>query len=129
MDLNILCSPCCRADLDFKELKSFVCTKCEKHFPVEKSILRFVPKENYADSFGYQWNKHKSTQLDKFNGLTISHDRLYDQSGWKKEELEGKQILECGSGAGRCCGAGATSAAMFWIATVNAKKCQRISVY
>jgi SAM-dependent methyltransferase len=63
-------------------------------------IPRFVPAENYAGSFGYQWNLHRKTQLDSFTGLPISKNRLFAVSDWSKE-LRGERVLEAGSGAGR----------------------------
>ncbi|WP_188192438.1 class I SAM-dependent methyltransferase [Nonomuraea sp. SYSU D8015] len=62
---------------------------------------RFVAKDNYAAGFGYQWNQHRLTQLDSHSGMPISRDRLMSASGWSVAELHGKNVLECGSGAGR----------------------------
>jgi SAM-dependent methyltransferase len=63
-------------------------------------VLRFVSETNYADSFGFQWNTHRKTQLDSYSGLPISKDRLFQVTGWPKR-MEGQVILEAGSGAGR----------------------------
>lgn len=76
------------------------CNGCRTQYSVVKGIPRFVPVENYADSFGYQWNIHRKTQLDSYTGLPISRNRLFTVSGWS-EHLEGERILEAGSGAGR----------------------------
>ncbi|MGW0553625.1 class I SAM-dependent methyltransferase [Streptomyces sp. NPDC002926] len=64
-------------------------------------IPRFVPEDNYGNSFGYQWNLHRLTQLDSYVGLPVSRDRLLRESGWTADELRGREVLECGSGAGR----------------------------
>jgi SAM-dependent methyltransferase len=77
-----------------------VCRACGIHYPVIGGIPRFVPAENYANSFGYQWNVHRRTQLDSFTGLSLSRDRLFSVSGWPSH-MEGERILEAGSGAGR----------------------------
>jgi SAM-dependent methyltransferase len=77
-----------------------VCRACGIHYPVIGGIPRLVPAENYAGSFGYQWNIHRKTQLDSHTGLSISRNRLFTVSGWP-EHLEGERILEAGSGAGR----------------------------
>ena len=53
-------------------------------FPVINGIPRFVPAENYADSFGFQWNIHDKTQLDSYTGFPISHDRVFGVTGWPK---------------------------------------------
>jgi SAM-dependent methyltransferase len=76
------------------------CPSCKAHYPVQGGIPRFVTAENYAGSFGYQWNMHRKTQLDSFTGLPLSRHRLFTVSGWS-EHLPGEQILEAGSGAGR----------------------------
>jgi SAM-dependent methyltransferase len=77
-----------------------VCRTCGIHYPVIGGIPRFVSAENYAGSFGYQWNIHRKTQLDSYTGLTVSRDRLFAASCWP-ERMEGERILEAGSGAGR----------------------------
>ena len=69
-------------------------------YPIRDFIPRFVTSENYTDSFGYQWNIHRKTQLDSFTGLPISRNRLLSVSGWSNN-LKGELILEAGSGAGR----------------------------
>jgi SAM-dependent methyltransferase len=76
------------------------CTACEAMIPLVSGIPRFVQSDNYADSFGLQWNIHRNTQLDSYTGLPLSKDRLFKVTRWPKN-LEGKLILEAGSGAGR----------------------------
>lgn len=76
------------------------CSSCGKSFRVNKGIPRFVDEFNYADSFGFQWNVHRKTQLDSSSGFSISHDRLFGVTGWPVE-MKGVRILEAGSGAGR----------------------------
>jgi ubiquinone/menaquinone biosynthesis C-methylase UbiE len=68
-----------------------------------KNILRFTNKKNYANNFGYQWNKFSKTQLlDKKNEFKkINSQRFFNSTNWKKKELSGQKILEVGSGAGR----------------------------
>ena len=72
---------------------------CE--YPVINGIPRFVPKENYADSFGIQWNAFRSTQLDSVSKLGLSKDRITRIAGGSLDWLNGKQVLEAGCGAGR----------------------------
>jgi SAM-dependent methyltransferase len=76
------------------------CASCQAAFPVRGGIARFVPPENYSQSFGLQWNRHRRTQLDSAIGKPISEDRLYRTTGWARD-LRGKRVLEAGSGAGR----------------------------
>ena len=71
-------------------------------FPYRNEIPRFVTQSNYADAFGVQWKKYRRTQLDSFTQTTISRDRAFRCMGeelWSA--LAGKQVLECGCGAGR----------------------------
>jgi len=70
-------------------------------FPIINEIPRFVPQGNYAASFGLQWNKFRTTQLDSFSGLSISKDRLTRLAGGTLDVFKGKDVLEAGCGAGR----------------------------
>ncbi len=79
---------------------SLTCDSCGTMYPVKAGIPRFVPRENYADTFGYQWNIHRTTQLDSHTGLAISRNRLFGVTDWSTD-LHGQHILEAGSGAGR----------------------------
>ena len=70
-------------------------------YAVVGGIPRFCPRENYAESFGFQWNKFDTVQLD--SGSTwgqVSHDRLFAQTEWSKD-LRGQRIMEAGCGMGR----------------------------
>jgi 2-polyprenyl-3-methyl-5-hydroxy-6-metoxy-1,4-benzoquinol methylase len=70
-------------------------------FPAKNGAYRTVQDDNYTDNFGYQWNKFGGTQVDKASKLDISKQRFFAETGWDKEDLSGKNILEVGSGAGR----------------------------
>lgn len=70
-------------------------------FPIVKNVPRFVPADNYAGNFGYQWLKFRKTQLDSYSGQTISAERFFNQSGWSAADLQGKRVLDVGCGAGR----------------------------
>ncbi len=109
--LKLHCCPACRgehlrlaapADASADDIQEGVlqCASCGQQYPVHKGLPRFVPASNYAESFGFQWNRHAKTQLDSFSGLPISHDRLWTAIGGKLD-LTGQRVLEAGSGAGR----------------------------
>ena len=53
---------------------ALVCTACGSPYPIVRGLPRFVSSDNYAASFGMQWNRHPRTQLDSETGLTISRD-------------------------------------------------------
>jgi SAM-dependent methyltransferase len=108
--LDLLCCPKCFADLSLAVSRedegeiaegALKCSGCSKEFPIEDGIPRFVVRDNYAESFGYQWNLFSRTQLDTYNGTTLSADRFYSETGWTKDGLKDKWILDAGCGAGR----------------------------
>jgi 2-polyprenyl-3-methyl-5-hydroxy-6-metoxy-1,4-benzoquinol methylase len=70
-------------------------------YPFINGAYRLVQDNNYTENFGYQWNKFTQTQIDKDSQLSLSKDRFFSQTGWAKEDLSNKNILEVGSGAGR----------------------------
>jgi ubiquinone/menaquinone biosynthesis C-methylase UbiE len=75
--------------------------ECSSVYPVTNGIPRFVEPDNYASSFGYQWNLFRKEQIDRYNGTTLSADRLWAETGWNKDDLSGKWVLDAGCGAGR----------------------------
>jgi 2-polyprenyl-3-methyl-5-hydroxy-6-metoxy-1,4-benzoquinol methylase len=77
------------------------CTTCSRDFPVVGEIPRFVPKENYAESFGLQWNRFASTQIDSKVGTKRSENRFREETLWDESQLAGKLVLDAGCGSGR----------------------------
>jgi len=77
-----------------------ICTSCGREFPIVRSIARFVPSEDYAHSFGYQWNYFDKTQLDSHMGNDLSRERFFATTQWPKK-MDGQVILEAGCGMGR----------------------------
>jgi SAM-dependent methyltransferase len=72
-----------------------------RRYPIREFVPRFVPEQNYAENFGMQWNRFRSTQLDSVSGVPISSDRFYRYTKWSPEEMAGKLVLDVGCGAGR----------------------------
>ena len=71
-------------------------------FPIIGGIPRICSVDNYTENFGLQWNTFDSTQLDRSDvGLALNAERLFRETGWKADDLNGADILEVGSGAGR----------------------------
>jgi SAM-dependent methyltransferase len=87
---------------DLVEIESgeLCCAECRATYPIVRGVPRFVGAENYADSFGFQWNRHRETQLDSYTGFSISRDRLFGTTLWN-DDLAGETLLEAGSGSGR----------------------------
>jgi ubiquinone/menaquinone biosynthesis C-methylase UbiE len=67
--------------------------------------------ENYASSFGVEWNRHARTQYDSYTGTKISETRFFEETHWPRE-LHGETILEVGSGSGRFTEQAASTGAM-----------------
>jgi 2-polyprenyl-3-methyl-5-hydroxy-6-metoxy-1,4-benzoquinol methylase len=103
MDFSWLkyCDPKNLEELNEEEL--FIVNKTrEQSYPIVDKIPRFVSNENYADAFGFQWNRYRLTQLDSYTKTKISENRLRRCLGenlWNS--LHGLRILEAGCGAGR----------------------------
>lgn len=75
-------------------------------YSVRLGIPRLLTSENtYADAFGEQWKRFRTTQLDSYSKTSISRNRLKRCLGeqlWNR--LQGQErfeILETGCGAGR----------------------------
>jgi SAM-dependent methyltransferase len=92
-----------------------VCPQCDNKSPIVTGIPRFVDRNNYTASFGFQWNKHRRTQLDSHSALSLSKDRLLQATGWKDLiDASGLRVLEAGSGAGRFTEVLAATGARVW---------------
>ncbi|MGH9421877.1 MAG: methyltransferase domain-containing protein [Thermoanaerobaculia bacterium] len=96
-----LCATVTRESAGRIESGTLRCRSCEQSFPIMNCVPRFVPADSYANSFGFQWNKFRKTQLDSQSRLPVSHDRFFAESRWKPSEMAGKQVLDVGCGAGR----------------------------
>ena len=71
-------------------------------FPYKNGAYRIVEDDNYTQNFGYQWNKFAATQIDQAKkNMQLSNRRVFAVTGWDKENLQDKNVLEVGSGAGR----------------------------
>jgi SAM-dependent methyltransferase len=72
-----------------------------KRYPIVRGIPRFVPAENYAETFGFQWNRFRTVQIDSETRATTSLKRFDAEARWTAETLRGKWVLDAGCGAGR----------------------------
>jgi SAM-dependent methyltransferase len=111
------------APADRIEDGTLACGGCGMTFPIRGGVPRFVPPENYAAGFGFQWNTHAKTQYDSFNGTRISETRFFGQTRWPRS-MAGEVILEVGSGGGRfteqLASTGATVVSLEYSAAVEA---------
>ena len=92
---------CPRSGLDLSYDGKFLKSSNNESYPIVNGIPRFCPKENYSDSFGFQWNYFDKDQLDNYSGSRVTQDRFYAETAWDPKELNNQNILEVGSGAGR----------------------------
>lgn len=109
--LEILRCPECASEFDCNVEKEddkgriitgkLTCQQCNQIYPILRSIPRFIPIENYARSFGYQWNLYKYTQVDQYSHITHSQDRFYSETNWQAEDLKDDWVLDVGCGNGR----------------------------
>jgi ubiquinone/menaquinone biosynthesis C-methylase UbiE/uncharacterized protein YbaR (Trm112 family) len=105
--VDIALCPECRSDLalqtndagpDFAE--GFLRCTTGHVFQIIDGVPRFVATDGYAENFGIQWNLHDRTQLD----TDTSHESeatFMEKTGFTKEEIAGKSVLDVGCGMGR----------------------------
>lgn len=109
--LELLACPRCRRELECNPSitgeegnvaeGTLACRKCRAEYRVTAGIPRFVNEGNYADSFGYQWNRFRAEQIDSVNGTKLSARRFFGETNWGPDWMKGKWILDAGCGAGR----------------------------
>lgn len=108
--LKFLVCPTCRTELELKTqfrdgveviVGHLLCRDCGKGYPIVQGVPRFVSADAYASSFGYQWNRFRTVQLDSMNGTNESETSLEATTGWKGEDYRNRLVLDAGVGAGR----------------------------
>jgi SAM-dependent methyltransferase len=113
--VEILCCPKSgeRLTLEVEELFSdgsirtgSLITESGNHrYPILKGIPRFVDKEVYAQSFGYEWRKWSRVQFESENvsGPMAGHtERMFDAiTGFSEQLMQNKLVVEFGCGPGR----------------------------
>lgn len=80
-------------------------TEAGERYRILRGIPRFVDKEVYAQSFGYEWQKWSRVQFEAENvgGPMAGHtQRMFDSiTGFSEQFLKGKLVVEFGCGPGR----------------------------
>jgi uncharacterized protein YbaR (Trm112 family) len=108
--VDMLACPACQGPLALREERGgadrvtggvLACAACRAAYPIDNGIPRFVDAGNYAASFGLQWTRFRATQLDSATGARLSAERFYAETGWTREWLRGRRVLDAGCGAGR----------------------------
>lgn len=74
-------------------------------YPIIRGIPRFVGKEHYAASFGYEWTRWPRAQFESENvgkpmagHTTAMWEKI---TGWSDGEVAGKLVVDYGCGPGR----------------------------
>jgi SAM-dependent methyltransferase len=70
-------------------------------FSIVRGVPRFVQQDAYTQSFSYEWQQFRQTQLDSRTGRTDTRDRLQASLNFPLNELHGKLVLDAGCGMGR----------------------------
>lgn len=98
-DLDLVC-PECGLKLLPKDSAAFACERGHE-VPVVGGVPRFVGAEAYAESFGFEWLRHRYTQVDSRSGRTASRDTFVAKTGLLPSDLAGRLVLDVGVGSGR----------------------------
>lgn len=118
MDLKFLNCLCCpktetalrveineRNSLGGVESGTLISKNNINRYPIINGIPRFVDKEFYLDSFGYEWNTWSRIQFESENigGPMEGHTtRMFKSiTQFTEKEIFGKSIIEFGCGPGR----------------------------
>jgi len=87
--LSWLACPICQAVLGLNEeqlqdgeVRAGLLTCAADHqYRLQDFVPRFVSTDEYVDSFSFEWNRHRTTQLDSANGTTESEERFQQKPG------------------------------------------------
>jgi SAM-dependent methyltransferase len=108
--LEFLVCPCCHHKLELEAHEeqgpevvegTLRSAGCGRAYPIVRAVPRFVDRQEYASSFGFQWNRFRTVQLDSFSGGHDSEELLAETTGWTDADYPGARVLDAGVGAGR----------------------------
>ena len=108
--LELLVCPACKGDLTARTDQvtdgeivtgALACAACRTSYPVTAGIPRFVGHDAYAESFGDEWHRFRTVQIDSLNGTTQSEDGFRLKTGLSPDDVRGRLVLDAGVGAGR----------------------------
>lgn len=72
----------------------------KNNYPIIKNVPRFVGSEQYCDTFGMQWTRHREIYMGR-NKMRVSlMDQAKRKLGITPAMLKGKRVLEIGVGTG-----------------------------
>jgi SAM-dependent methyltransferase len=76
------------------------CDHCGRPYGLVRGIPRFVDSETYAGNFGFEWQRHRRTQLD-VDRDGESERTFREKTGFTPEAIRNRLILDVGCGMGR----------------------------
>ena len=114
--LEFSCNPGCEATIPGEVMAILRCSRCGDHllgrgndlicdrcasiFGQSDGVFRFVDTQDYARSFGFQWEIYATTQLDDQHNRR-SEEAFRRRTGLGPDDLAGKLVLDLGCGMGR----------------------------
>jgi uncharacterized protein YbaR (Trm112 family) len=107
--LELLVCPACKGNLVLRSDQvagedtltgTLACPPCRAGYPIEAGIPRFA-HDGYAESFGDEWHRFRTVQLDSANGTRESESGFGLKTGLKPVDVRGRLVLDAGVGAGR----------------------------
>jgi len=108
--VELLVCPACKGELVLRadsapgaeiESGSLGCPPCGASYPIVRGIPRFVGQDGYAASFGDEWHRFRTVQMDSMNGTRESEVGFGLKTGLGADDVRGRLVLDAGVGAGR----------------------------
>ena len=76
-----------------------LCKGCKAVFPIKGFIPRFVPSDDYAQNFSKEWGWYQRV-VQKIREPQEQERYVLRRTGFSKQEVKGKLMLDVGQGAG-----------------------------
>ncbi len=108
--LDILVCPACKGELALGSDQvaggdivsgTLACEGCPGRYAIVDGIPRFVSRDAYAESFGDEWHRFRTVQIDSANGTRESEEGFGLKTGLGPADVRGRLVLDAGVGAGR----------------------------
>lgn len=77
------------------------CRGCARAYPIRRGVPRFVLSDTYVGNFSFQWQVHRTTQVDSLSGHAESRQAFALKTGFTADDLNGRLVLDVGCGTGR----------------------------
>jgi uncharacterized protein YbaR (Trm112 family) len=107
---DLLVCPACKGELSLRADQAsgddvmsgtLTCGACRAGYPIAGGIPRFVAQDGYAESFGNEWHRLRTVQLDSANGTRESEHGFRLKTVLEPGNLHGRLVLDAGVGSSR----------------------------